>query len=281
MKLLFIDRFLSNKGGAELYNDVLVALLIKHGVEVDCDQPQFVDGLDDYDKILLSDFWGLTESNVEKLQEREYYILEHGHSYHKSKLLFNLLNGERLACSEEDLVYVNLYQNARAVFTQSEFHRTILRCNLGYGFPVENLNGQIWSEDIIDHVEGLALKRSLGENIINGCFIMGGRDQAHSNVKGVTQAVSFCEEQQFNYYVCPPTDSLEFLTEMAKYRYFCFFPAVPETYSRTVAEAFAMGVQVIGNELIGCIPLFGPEKQVNLREISRDTFKKIYRVLTK
>tara|TARA_R110002020_G_scaffold160473_3_gene344932 strand:+ start:2997 stop:4619 length:1623 start_codon:yes stop_codon:yes gene_type:complete len=243
-KILFVaDWFAEHvNGGGEINNEVLINLLRRKGYTIEKRQSQTitVDFLDENKNAfyIVSNFINLSPLCREHLTSLEYVIYEHDHKYLKSR---NPALYKDFKAPGNEVVNFAFYREAKAVLVQSNFHKKIVKLNLGLD-NIVNLGGNLWSD------EHLTLLRTLGKRGKNdACSVMNSNIE-HKNTLG---AIKYCEEKEKEYDLIPPCEYRQFLARLGMNRTLVFFPRTPETLSRIIVEARMMGMSVATNALVG------------------------------
>jgi hypothetical protein len=180
----------------------------------------------------------LQENASHAWSECDYVIYEHDHKYLKGR---NPALYEDFTAPKKDILFKKFYENALAVFCQSQFHFDILTRNLNIG-NVVNLSGNLWTEESLNMIEELSKKEKS-----DSCSVMDS-DIPHKNT---ADAIKFCKYKNWNYSLVRSPNYHDFLSKLGSNKRFIFFPKTPETLSRVAVEARMMGMEVITNNLLG------------------------------
>ena len=135
MKVIFIADFFVESGvlgGGELNNDVFCNLVMEsehdlykiesHNVDIN-----FLRKNSDC-KFVIANFVNLTHNTANYISNTlDYVIYEHDHKYVKSR---NPATYKDYIAPKSEIVMYDFYQNALAVFCQSNFHKEIVEKNL-------------------------------------------------------------------------------------------------------------------------------------------------------
>ena len=235
----FVDQVL---GGGELNNEELIDELGESDAIRKINSP-FVtlDSLQDHkdDRFIISNFVNLSPQCKTFLQkECEYIIYEHDHKYLRNR---NPAIYKDYIAPKGVLINVEFYKNAKAVFCQSAFHSNIVKKNLNIE-NVVNLSGNLWSLKSLDKMLEFASKEKR-----DAASIMFSATP-HKNTEG---AKLYCQSNNMEYHIIPPSPYEEFLDQLSDNKTFVFFPKTPETLSRVIVEARMMGMSVITNGNVG------------------------------
>ena len=132
----------------------------------------------------------------------------------------------------------DLYKNAKAIFVKSTDHLNVYKLNEVEGNFI-NLRTNMWSESDLQLLEKL-----LDDNPEkNGKYCVYNTPNWIKNSQG---AIKYCQDNNLPMgFIQNGTDREGFLSEMAKYSNFVFFPVARETYCRVVVEAKCLGLDVI------------------------------------
>lgn len=244
-KIIFIADFFSNEinGGGELNNEELINILKNNNYDVQCINSR----LCTYDFIknnkdcfyIIANFVQLHISCLQFIQDYcRYIIYEHDHKYLINR---NPAEYKDYVAPKSQLINIDFYQNAKAVFCQSSFHKNIISKNLS-NINLVNLSGNLWSLDTLKLLESLSLNPK--EEV---CAIMDS-DNWHKNTKG---AVEYCKIKNLPYKLIPSMKYEDFLNELSKCKKLIFLPQTPETLSRIIVESRMMGLSTITNSKVG------------------------------
>ena len=138
----------------------------------------------------------------------------------------------------------DLYKNAKAVFVKSTDHLNVYLLN-----DVEanfiNMRTNIWSEDDLKMMELLYHKKKNGK-----CCIY----NTNNWIKNSQGDIKYCTDNNLEYgFIKNGQDREGFLTDMANFSTFVFFPLARETYCRVVVEAKCLGLDVITTKNYGVV----------------------------
>jgi len=271
---IFIADFFVNNilGGGEIHNEELIKILQSQN---QCDVKKmysnkvtvsFLRKHKDHN-FIVANFLGLTEEVKEELQGLKYAIYEHDHKYLKSRNPATYLS---FKAPDDEIVNIDFYRNARAVFCQSSFHKGIVENNLGLP-NIKNCSGNLWSATILQLIEELGKKPKSEKTSIM---------LSHIGHKNTSDAVKFCELKEQEYELIPPVSYKEFLTKLSNNKRFAFFPKTPETLSRVIVEARMMDVVVYTNSFVGAtkepwFDLKGPKLIQHVKGMRRSIPKKV------
>ena len=244
-EIIFIADFFSDQvlGGGELNNDELINLLIKKNVNVKkinsnlVDQ-QFID--ENRDKFfIIANFCFLNLDCLNKIKEScSYVIYEHDHKYLKSR---NPGIFDNFIAPPSELINVNFYNKAKAVFVQSQLHKNIVYKNTNLKNLV-NLSGNLWSEEVLNLIEEISFLKK--ENFY---AIM------DSNIphKNTIDSILYCKHKNLDFKLIKNPSYFTFLKQLGVNKKLVFFPKTPETLSRIVVESRMMNMGVVTNNMVG------------------------------
>jgi hypothetical protein len=189
--------------------------------------------------LLISNFFGLkTDVYQEIVTNRTYAIYEHDHKYLRSR---NPASYTNYTAPKNELVNKNLYLNAKAVFCQTTFHKSIIEKNTGLK-NIISVGGNLWSEESLEILESMALKQKKDK------FSIMDTSNWHKNT---ADAVKYCIAKKYQYDLVKPAPYAAFLQNLGNNKNFIFLPKTPETLSRIVVEARMCGMNVIVNKNVG------------------------------
>lgn len=235
----YVDEIL---GGGELNNQELIGLLRAKGhivktIKSEKATPSYINKIP-AKLFIVANFIKLSIESKEALKSKNYVIYEHDHKYLKTR---NPADYNNFTAPATELINVDFYQKAYKVFCQSSFHKSIVYRNLQID-NIESVGGNLWSEDTLNMLEGLAHQRKKSKcSILNSSI-------PHKNTR---DAVAYCNIQNIEYDLCASNDYETFLKQLSKNEALVFFPQTPETLSRVVVESRMMGMKVITNRLVG------------------------------
>ena len=247
-KLVFVSDFFADQvqGGAEIYDDLLIKELQNRGVKVckfNCHE--FTDKhFKLYEKsgfmFLVSNFINLQEP-VKKLMQvysDRYCILEHDHKYLVNR---NPAEFRDYKAPRGMIINKDFYKSAKQVFCQSIKHAQVLSMNLEIK-NVTNLGCSLWSKEQLDLIRSKMCEKNNRAVIINDSNL----------IKGTQEAIFACKSKNIEFDVIEKMPYEEYLTELAKYDRFVFFPKTLESFCRVLLEARMLGCKLMTNSLNGC-----------------------------
>jgi hypothetical protein len=189
--------------------------------------------------LLISNFLGLKPDVCQEIiTNRAYVIYEHDHKYLKSR---NPAFYPDYMAPKEELVNKNLYLNAKAVFCQTKFHKSIIERNTNLK-NVISVGGNLWSEESLKLLENMASKEKKDK------FSIMETPNWHKNT---ADAVKYCVAKKYQYDLIKSSSYLTFLQNLGNNKNFIFLPKTPETLSRIVVEARMCGMNVVVNKNVG------------------------------
>ena len=245
MKIFYISDIIGDfLGGAEQNDSVLLSLLEDRGheiVRVKSDHDGLLDLLSENEdaKIIVSNFVFMFARARQYIEENfDYIIYEHDHKYLQTR---DPSQYEDYKAPADEIRYTSFYQNARAVFCQSNLHADILTKNVP-DVNVVTVGGNLWDSETLDLIQELSSVEKNPEYCIMYSAI------GHKNTSG---CIKYCNKMEIPYVVVGPLPHKDFLREMAKYETFFFMPQTVETLSRIVVEARMMNCKVITNKNVG------------------------------
>jgi hypothetical protein len=265
----------NHSGGAELSDEILFSIFKQKNQDVlKCRSTDLTTDLLDSEKdstFILSNFFNIHPFILEKIKDNCRYIL-YCHDY---KFVGHMQpqKYENFIVPKEELIFVDLFQNAKAVICQSALQEKIHKDNLGLNNLI-NFSGNLWSSDTLDLIESLSENTS---NRNNRCSIV----KSPYPEKGVAEAVLFCQQKGFDYDLIGNKDYNTFLHQIASNEGLVFWAKLPETCGRITVEAKMMNVLVHTTELLGAshepwFNLAGKE----LIDVMRNKRENVYEILT-
>ena len=261
-KIVFVSDFFKEEvnGGAEIYDDVLISELKSRDFKIAKFKSQEFNEkhIALYGKMgfifLISNFVGLSEKTKKflSLPQYKYYILEHDHKYLKSR---NPALFAGFVAPSQELANRDFYKSANMVFCQSVKHAEVLKNNLSIE-NVINLGCSLWSKEQLDFIRSNIKEKN------NKAFISGDPNP----IKGLSDSIQYCNSKGIQYDIVQKTDYKTFISQLAQYEKFVFFPKTLESFCRVVLEARMLGCKLLTNNLNGCTyePWFKEYKGENL-----------------
>lgn len=244
MKFFLISDYLPDEvlGGCEINNAELANILRARGHKVLEKKSTFLESIDVIDNrhvfYIISNFIELNPATIEELKKTKYVIYEHDHKYLRTR---NPAFYEDFKAPPEDLINIDFYQKAQAVFCQSNFHGDIIRKNTGLQ-NVISVSGNLWSEESLSLMDELATKEK------QDCVSILNSPIPHKNT---LDTVRYCQYTKRKHELVSSGDYHSFLKQLGRNNEFMFFPQTPETLSRVVCEARMMNMVVTTNKLVG------------------------------
>lgn len=264
-----------HSGGAELSDEILFDILL--GKEEDVIKRKSSEVTSDFldeerdSTFILSNFFNIHPFLLEKIQDEFNYIL-YCHDY---KFVGHMQpqKYENFIVPKEELIFVDLFKNAKAVICQSGLQQRIHKDNLGLDNLI-NFSGNLWSMEILNLIEELEKN---GSDRHERCSIV----KSPYLEKGVAEAVVFCIKNGFDYHLISDRDYKKFLRKISSNKGLVFWAKLPETCGRIAVEAKMMGVHVHTTELLGSshepwFNLMGKE----LIEVMRGKHEEVHKILT-
>jgi hypothetical protein len=261
--------FLPNEilGGGELNDKELCSILSKN-FDVSLKRCREVKSEDIQDKsVIVSNFITLSEEVKNLLIEKNNYVIyEHDHKYLKNR---NPAVYNNYLAPPHELVNIDFYKNARAVFCQSSFHKSIIDRNLNTSNVVNN-SGNLWSLDSLNYMLEMYNKKK------NDCFSILDSTISHKNT---AETVFYCKKKNLNFDLVSSSDYFDFLNKLSNNQKFIFLPKTPETLSRVAVESRMMGMKVFTNKNVGASyePWFDMKGKelIELIKTKRDSIPKL------
>ena len=252
-------------GGSEWVNQVLID---KFGF--DFEYSQHVTSFDINNFYIISNISLMRPDLVKQIPSLNYIIIENDykicHSRHPWRYPDSII-------PKNERINYDLYENAKAVFVQTNDHLRVYKTN-DVKANFVNLHSSIWAEDDLQ-----LLEKILNDNPIkNDKYGIYATDNWIKNTQG---AVKYCEENNFKFELVYNQEKREdFLSKLAQCSSLVFFPIARETFCRLVVEAKCMGLNVIttknyGASLEGYFEMKGQELIDFLRMQTEYNLKKI------
>jgi len=199
---------------------------------------QFID--ENIDKFfIIANFCFLNHDCLNKIKEScSYVIYEHDHKYLKSR---NPGIFDNFIAPPSELINVNFYNKAKAVFVQSQLHENIVYKNTNLKNLV-NLSGNLWSEEVLNLIEEISFLKKENFYAIMDSSI------PHKNT---IDSIRYCEYKNLDFKLIKNSSYVSFLKQLGINKKLVFFPKTPETLSRIVVESRMMNMGVVTNNMVG------------------------------
>jgi hypothetical protein len=263
MKYYIVSDYLPEEilGGCEVNNAELAKLLLQRGHEVVEKKSRSIDikfiQSNREACFIISNFVELSVPSRRELEKCSYIIYEHDHKYLANR---NPAEYKGFRAPKNAKTNQSFYLSAKAVLCQSSFHADIMYKNLGLQ-NIVSVGGNLWSEEILDHLEICSNKEKKESVGILDSNIW------HKNTAG---AIEFCNKNNFSYNLVRSNNLKQFLSLLCENNTYAFFPKTPETLSRVACEARMMGMKVITNNLVAATKeKWFEEKGKNLINVMR------------
>lgn len=244
-KIIFIADFFVDEinGGGELNNEEFINILTTKGYQIEKINSRICTL--DYIKLnknsffILGNFAQLHRACLNYIEINcKYVIYEHDHKYLITR---NPAFYKDYIAPKDQLINIELYQKAKAIFCQSIFHKDIILKNLS-NVNVVNLSGNLWSEQVLELLRQLSKKEKT-----DTCAIMNSNNW-HKNTTG---SIQYCNNKGLKYNLIDSCEYKIFLNKLSENKKLVFFPQTPETLSRITLECRMMNMSVIINDKIG------------------------------
>jgi len=249
MNVVFVADFFEDqiKGGAEIYDGILIRMLRRSGSKVVCfSTREFIDkhvllyrqsGF----HFLVSNFCNLRKDAYQEFLNHpgSYSILEHDHKYIIER---DPSHYDDFLVPSERIRYREFYANAKNVFAQSKIHASCIQRNLRI-FNVINLGMSLWSDEQIS-----ILRKHTGVGKEDCAAVM----QSSNPIKNTHEAIEFCAKRDMRFKMVGSPDYEEFIRQLSECDRLVFFPKVLESFNRVLLEARMLGLKLSTNSLNGC-----------------------------
>jgi hypothetical protein len=252
-------------GGSEWVNQVMIE---KFGFEFQYSQQ--VTSFNSENFYIISNISLMRPELIREIPKLNYVIMEHDYKICQSRHPWRW--SDSIIPKNERINY-DLYENAKAVFVQTNDHLRVYKINEVKANFV-NLHSSIWAESDLQ----------LLENMLNKYPIKNGKHGIYATdnwIKNTQGSVKYCEENKLDFDLIPNQEKREdFLNKLAQCSHLVFYPIARETFCRLVVEAKCMGVDVIttrnyGASSEGYFDMFGHELIDLLRMQTEENLIKI------
>lgn len=217
-------------GGSEVGNQ----MLIEH-FNLEFIKSRNVKGFSKDDFYVISNISLMDKNLVKQIKDYNYIIFECDYKIVAHRHPWRYVN---------DIIPINerenydLYENAKAVFVKSADHLDVYMKN-GVKGNFINMRTNIWSDSDLDLLERLYNENKRKNDKV--CIY-----ETDNFIKNTRGSIDYCKSNNFEYGTIKNGTGREgFLSDMAKYSTFVFFPIARETYCRVVVEAKCLGLDVI------------------------------------
>ena len=272
MRKILISDFTINEvphGGSEWVNQVLID---KFKLEFMYSQQVTSFNLNDF--YIISNVSLMRPELVKQISKLNYIIIENDYKICHSR---HPWRWENSIIPLNERINYDLYENAKAVFVQTNDHLRVYKTN-DVKANFINLHSSIWAESDLQ----------LLEKILNETKVKNGKHVIYATnnwIKNTQGSIKYCQENNLTFNLVQNQEKREdFLRQLAECSYLVFFPIARETFCRLVVEAKCMGLEVIttknyGASLEGYFEISGQELIDFLRMQTEDNLLKISKYL--
>tara|TARA_R100001510_G_C7656596_1_gene216782 strand:+ start:2516 stop:3358 length:843 start_codon:yes stop_codon:yes gene_type:complete len=216
---------------------------------------------------IISNFINLKSEVKDFITKKcKYIIYEHDHKYISTR---NPANFKNYKAPESLIINKKFYQNAKLIYCQSSFHKSIIEKNINL-HNIYNVSGNLWSMESLNKLSALSKKSK--EN----CYSILNSRIPHKNT---TETKFYCDNKGYKYQLISSGVYDEFLNKLSNNDKFIFLPKTPETLSRVVVEARMMNIKTITNKNVGAS--YEPWFSLKGQELIDFMFNKKYEILNK
>jgi hypothetical protein len=244
-KIIHIADFYASeiRGGGELVDQILIDSLVNRGLHVNRIKSKNVTEefiKQNADKLfIVSNFIMLPGMCINLLKSCDYVIYEHDHKYIVGR---DPSRYKDYKVPPTQLINLDFYRSAKAVFAQSKLHAQVIRKNIKEA-NVINLGCSIWSNEELD-----TLQQYVGSKKNGKMAVLNSTNQ----IKGTAQAKSFCEKNGIDYNLIVSLSYNNFIKQLAEHDGLVFFSQVLETFCRLAVEARIVNCKLKTNNNLGC-----------------------------
>ena len=249
-KILFISDFFADemRGGAEIYDDILINLLQEDDVKVvKCKTTEISDkhirlyrncGF----HVLVSNFCFMQHDVGGELTSHpgSYSILEHDHKYIMER---DPSPYENFEVPPERIINRVFYANAKNVFAQSKIHAEVIRRNLRIN-NVRHLGMSLWTDEQLEVIES-----NLNNEKLDDVSII----KSDNPTKNTAVTLEYCRAKQLPCVLIGSDDYAEYINQLSSHATYAYIPKVLETFNRVLLEAFMLDCKILTTNLNGCI----------------------------
>jgi hypothetical protein len=274
MRKILISDFTINEvphGGSEWVNQVLID---KFKLEFMYSQQVTSFNLNDF--YIISNVSLMRPELVKQISKLNYIIIENDYKICHSR---HPWRWENSIIPLNERINYDLYENAKAVFVQTNDHLRVYKTN-DVKANFINLHSSIWADSDLQLLEEL-LKTNKNKN---NKYVIYDTNNWIKNTKG---SVDYCVKNNLEYVLVPnKANRKDFLQGLAECSHLVFFPIARETFCRLVVEAKCMGLNVIttrnyGASLEGWFDMEGQDLIDFLRDQTNNNLLKISKYLVR
>jgi len=196
------------------------------------------DLLDDGCHFLISNFFHIHSEFLSYIFDN----LDYSHYAHDYKFVqhTNPHVYENFLVPKSELINLDFFRNAKAVFCQSGLQESIYKKNIKC--KTFNLSGNFFSDNTLNTLSSKIRSNKNGKTAII--------DSPYPQ-KGVKESIEYCKNNNLEYEIISSKSNLEFINMLSQFSSLCFLPNTPETLCRVIVEAKMMGLEIITNDLVG------------------------------
>jgi len=272
MRKILISDFTTKEvahGGSEWVNAVLIE---RFGFEFEYSQQ--VTSFDPNAFYIISNISLMRPNLVRQIPSLNYVIMEHDykicHSRHPWRWPDSII-------PVNERINYDLYENAKAVFVQTNDHQRVYKTN-DVKANFVNLHSSIWSEKDLKLLETI-LEANPEKNGKNAIYA------TNNWIKNTQGSIDYCTQNGLDFELVENQERREdFLSKLAQCSTLVFFPIARETFCRLVVEAKCLGLDVIttrnyGASLEGYFEMKGLELIEFLRMQTENNINKIGKII--
>lgn len=218
--------------------------------------------------LIVSNISTLPQQHINFIIDRcEYIILEHDYKIHWTRHPWKFKDS--IIPTKERINY-GLYNNAKAVFVQTDDHLQVFKDNDVSGNFI-SLKASIWSELELGRFSSLQNNKKTYKFAIVG---------SSNWIKNQNGAEVFCKTNKLDYEIISSQSYNEFIEKLSEYPALVFFPIARESCCRLLVEARCMNMNVLTNNNSGAFKSEWFTKSGGglvsfLRECSKNNISKI------
>lgn len=223
-------------GGSEWVNQVLIDKF-----DLEFEYSQGVTSFDKNNFYIISNISLMNPHLVNEILGLNYIIIENDYKICQSRHPWVWQDS---IIPQNERINYKLYENAKAVFVQTNDHLSVYRANDVKGNFV-NLHSSIWAETDLQLLETL-LEKNKTKNGKHGIY------HTDNFIKNTAGTVKYCEDNNLEYTLIPNmVEREDFLQMLAECSKLVFLPIARETFCRLVVEAKCLGLEVMTTKNYG------------------------------
>lgn len=249
MKYKYITDIITVAGGAEATDKAILERLSDLGIKPTLYRASDLRTVEEDTLYIISNRVSMNRAmKVLMALKGNYILIEHDYQWvpNRNPWFYN-----ESIVPNEDKIDLDLYENAKATFFQTDFHRDLVLKNKIPCLNPISLGLTIFTKGEINFITDLYEKR-LRQKIPNVWCVYGTNNYGKNTMGTLEWLKTNAPLMKIVYQVLPhqPTKEL-WLEALSKFFGLIFFPITPETCCRLVMEAQMLGLELMSNNQYG------------------------------